>query len=138
MDLYAQNVMDHYHNPHNTGEINKPTVRHNELNASCGDSISVDLVITEQMVTDIKFKGSGCAISQAAISILTDYVKQKSVDEILALTDTEIKEMLGVPISYRREKCALLGLLAIKNAILTWQGQQVLQWYDISSELADE
>lgn len=132
MDLYAQNVMDHYKNPHNVGQLEDPSAEHREVNISCGDKISVNLLIEDDLLVDIKFIGSGCAISQASVSILTDFVKGKSLQEILDLTEQDIQQMLGVPISYRRTKCALLSLLTIKNAVLSFQGKDPLKWYDLA------
>lgn len=137
MDLYAQNVMDHYRNPRNTGTIETPTIHHQEANYSCGDKAAMDLVVESNILKDIKYIGSGCAISQAAISIMSEIIKGKSVDEIMDLKEEDIVNMLGVPIGYRRKKCALLGLLTLKNALLTMQGNENLKWYDLSDELVD-
>lgn len=138
MDLYAQNVMDHFKNPRNKGNLENPTIKHEEANYSCGDKISVDLKIENDALKDIRFDGNGCAISQAAISIMTEIILNKTIAEIMALKEEDVVAMLGVPVGYRRKKCALLGLLTIKNALLTMQGQENLKWYDLSEELMGE
>lgn len=138
MDLYAQNVMDHYKNPHNVGNLNDATVTHQEVNTSCGDEISIDLQIDGDFLVDVKFIGTGCAISQASISMMTDMVKSMELQKVLDLTEEDIQKMLGVPISYRRTKCALLSLLTIKNAILKHQVKDQLKWYDLAEGVDEE
>ena len=131
MDIYAQNIMDHYKNPRNSGVLEGATVHHAEANYSCGDQISLDLNIENDIVQDIKFQGGGCAISMAAISIISEYIKGKSVDDIMKLTEEDIHKHLGVPIGDRRKKCAGLNLLTIKNAILKYKGLDPLKWMDV-------
>lgn len=131
MDLYAQNVMDHFKNPRNKGSLENPTIKHEEANYSCGDKISVDLRIENDILKEIRFDGNGCAISQAAISIMTEIILNKTVKEIMAFKEEDIVAMLGVPVGYRRKKCALLGLLTLKNAILSSRGEALLRWIDL-------
>jgi nitrogen fixation NifU-like protein len=134
MDLYAQNIMDHYKNPRNKGVLDGANIIHAEANYSCGDSATVHVLIEDDIIKDIMFEGEGCAISQAGLSIVTGYVKGKSVKEIMRLGSDDIEQMLGVPIGERRKKCALLNLLTIKNAILKFQNggeRESLKWYDL-------
>lgn len=117
MNIYAQNIMDHYKNPRNKGVISNPDTSHHELNRSCGDDITVSIKLNGDVISDIKFTGSGCAISQAGISILSEKLLGKNKQEILKYDFEYLKKIFGVPISERRSKCALIGLLAIQNAI---------------------
>lgn len=116
--LMMDYLIDHYKNPHNYGEINEPEYSFEDGNPSCGDQIKITLNTNNGVIEDIKFKGKGCIISQAAASILTDMVKGKKVEEATKLTKEEMLENLLIPIGPMRLKCALLGLKVLKRAIL--------------------
>lgn len=130
MDLYGQNIMDHMKNPHHAGILPSPTTAYKEVNPYCGDEIEVFLEIQNDTVKDVSFQGQGCAISQAAISILTDELIGMSTKEILVWGEEQVQEMLGMQLTQRRKKCALLGLLATQNAILTKENKTLKTWRD--------
>lgn len=134
MDLYAQNVMDHYKNPRNYGGLSGPDIVHKEANYSCGDTLEVSLKIKDGILTDIGFTGGGCAISMAAMSIIGEYIKGKTIDEIMDMTEEDIHEHIGVPIGERRRKCAILNLLTIKNALLEYLHKDKMTWLDVIEE----
>lgn len=117
MDLYAQNIMDHYRHPHNYGVLKGADATQHEINDSCGDDISVSLKIKDQKIAAIKFTGHGCAISQAGISILSEALIGKKPATVAAYKFSDMEKFLGVPISERRHKCALIGLWAIQHAL---------------------
>lgn len=117
MDLYAQNILDHYKNPRNYGSIKDADVVSEENNYSCGDKINIDLKIRGEKLVDLKFNGSGCAISLAGMSILSEYIIGKTKKQILKLDLEDVKKYLGVPISQTRVKCAMIGLKAIQKGI---------------------
>ena len=117
MDMYAETILEHYKHPHNYGELPEKTIEHKEYNPLCGDSITMRLVIENDKVRDIKFVGRGCAISQAATSLITDEVKGKPIEEIKALKRQDMLDLLGVEISPARTKCAMLGIKTLKLTI---------------------
>ncbi len=117
MDIYAQNILDHNKNPENFGELRNPTVISEEYNPLCGDKIKIFIVIDEGSVIDIRFNGSGCAISQAATSMLTEKLIGKTVEEASAIGKEEILKLLGVELGPSRLKCALLGWQGVQNAL---------------------
>ena len=120
--IYQENILDHYKNPRNFGKINNASVHHHEYNPLCGDEIDLYLVIdNSKKIVDIKFYGKGCAISQASASMLTEQIKGKRIEEIEKLTKENILEMLGIPISPVRLKCALLSLDTLKNSVLIFE-----------------
>jgi len=120
--IYQENILDHYKNPRNFGKINNASVHHHEYNPLCGDEIDLYLVIdNSKKIVDIKFYGKGCAISQASASMLTEQIKGKRIEEIEKLTKEDILEMLGIPISPVRLKCALLSLDTLKNSVLIFE-----------------
>lgn len=128
MDMYAENILEHYKNPHNYGPLEKADVEHKEYNPLCGDSVTMRLVIEGNKIKEIKFVGRGCAISQASISLLTDEVKGKTIDEIKSMTRQDMIGLLGVEISPARMKCAMLGIKTLKLAIYEYlikQGQKI-------------
>lgn len=110
-------ILDHYKNPRNFGTLDDADFSYEEGIPSCGDVIRVDLKIKDNKLDDIKFSGTGCAISQASVSILTENVSGKEVGDIISLTDHDMLEALGGQVSPIRFKCALLGLTVLKKAL---------------------
>ena len=134
MDLYAQNIMDHYRHPRNVGQLDQAAAWRREANYSCGDIVEVWLDVRNGVVRDLKYQPEGCAISQAAISILSELIIGKTVAAVLAFTFYDLQQILGIVVSQRRKKCAILGLLAVQNAILTQQERPLRQWSDFYRE----
>lgn len=97
--------------------MDDPDSAHVAKNASCGDSYILYLRVKKDFITDASFSGVGCAISQAAASLLTERVQNKSLKEVQALTEEDVYALLGVPISIGREKCALLLFRALQEAV---------------------
>jgi nitrogen fixation NifU-like protein len=117
-DLYKENILDHYRNPRNAGALENPTHSHQEHNPFCGDVIRIDLHVNDENVIDqVAFEGKGCAISQASASMLTEMLKNKTVEEAKALGKAEILEALGIEIGPVRMKCALLSLKVLKAGL---------------------
>ncbi len=110
-------ILDHYKNPRNYGTIEDPDLSFEEGIPSCGDLIRLDLKLEGQKVKDVKFSGTGCAISQASVSILTELVSGKEIEEINVLSDQDMLNALGSRISPIRFNCALLGLNVLKKAL---------------------
>lgn len=117
MNIYAANIMDHYKHPRNKGRLLDTDISHHEINHSCGDDILISLDIDGSVIRQIKFDGHGCAISQAGISILSEDLIGKKTKDVLAYDFEYMKKLLGVPISERRHKCAMIGLWAIQRGI---------------------
>ncbi len=110
-------ILDHYKNPRNFGTIEDADFSYEEGIPSCGDVIRLDLKIRNNKLEDIKFSGTGCAISQASVSILTENVAGKEIEDVISLTDHDMLEALGGQVSPIRFKCALLGLTVLKKAL---------------------
>ena len=117
MDIYAQNILDRYKNPFHKDKKLDATVHNKEANHSCGDTVEIDLKIEDDKVTGYSFTGTGCAISMASADMLGDLIQDMTTEEILNLKKEDIYEMLGIEISLRRSKCALLSLMTIQNAL---------------------
>lgn len=116
-DIYREHILDHYRNPRNYGTIEDADISHEDTNPLCGDRVRIDLRIADGKIADIKFSGRGCAISQAAASILTEMVAGADLDEVRQLSADDLLDELGVPISPARVKCALLGLKVLKSGV---------------------
>jgi nitrogen fixation NifU-like protein len=117
-DFYRENILDHYRNPRNKGQLENPTHTHEEDNPLCGDVIRIDLHVNgEDVIDQVRFDGHGCAISQASASMLTEMLQGKSVEEARGLTKDDILEALGIEIGPVRLKCALLSLKVFKAGI---------------------
>lgn len=116
MDLYSENILDHYKNPLNFGTLENATVSVIEYNPLCGDKIQLDLIVKDNIIQQLAFSGNGCAISQAAMSMLSEKLAGTTLEEANKITNDDIYEMLGVPISPARVKCALLGICALRRA----------------------
>lgn len=117
MDLYSENILDHYQNPRNRGEIADRTTRVFENNPLCGDTIQMDLKIKNGTIENIAFIGNGCAISQSAMSMLGEEVKGKKISSLKKMKTDKVYNLLQVPISPGRVKCALLGYATLKHAL---------------------
>jgi len=115
--LYRDFILDHYRNPRNAGTIEDADASFEDINPLCGDKVRVDLRIRDGVVEDVKFKGRGCAISQASTSLLTEEIKGKTVADIDRIGKDEVLANLGINISAARLKCALLGLKVLKQAL---------------------
>ena len=115
--LYRDFILDHYRNPRNAGVLEDADASFEDLNPLCGDKVRIDLKIRDGAVEDVKFKGRGCAISQASTSLLTEAIKGKKIEEIERIGKDEVLANLGITISAARLKCALLGLKVLKQAL---------------------
>lgn len=116
-ELYRENILDHYKNPHNRGVLSSFNYAHQEVNPLCGDQLTVYLQVEHNRIAAASFEGSGCAISQAAASLFTDLIKNKRLAEIQHYGPWTIFDLLGVRISYTRSKCALLCLKTVQTMV---------------------
>jgi|SRR3989344_3327767 len=117
-DVYRENILDHFKNPHNFGKLEFCDIKCKEFNPTCGDEVEIFAKIHDSKITDAKFFGKGCAISQAAASMLTDKIKDMSLEEVKKLTKEDIMNMLGIKLGIVRQKCGLLCLNALLKGLL--------------------
>lgn len=118
MNIYQDVILEHYRHPHNKGKINHPDKAILTNNPLCGDKIEMMVIYDKDKVKEIKFAGEGCVISQASASMLTDYAKNKSKQELKKLNAKFIIEMLGIELGVNRIKCAVLPLEALQKLFL--------------------
>jgi len=117
MDYYREYILDHYRNPRNYGTIERPDIHSEDSNPLCGDQLSMDLVVEDDRVTAVRFQGRGCAISQAAASMLSEMIEGKRVEEVVQLGKDAVLDELGIPISPARTKCAFLSLRVLHRGL---------------------
>jgi nitrogen fixation NifU-like protein len=128
-DFYKEYILDHYRNPRNFGMLDAPDATAEDLNPLCGDRIRFDLQIdADGRVSDVKFSGKGCAISQASASMLSESLKGEKLEDVARLSQERVLENVGIGISPARMKCAMLGLKVVKSAALgeiaTWPDEE--------------
>lgn len=116
MNIYQDIILDHYHHPHNQGVLSGKSVE--VSNPLCGDKIIMTISFEKNKVKEIKFQGEGCVISTASSSLLTDYVKDKSKQELKKLDSKFIIKMLGIDLGMNRIKCAVLPLEALHKLLV--------------------
>ena len=123
--MYRQQILDHYKNPRNYGEMADPDFSHVGENPSCGDTIKVDVKLADddETIEEVSFTGDGCAISQAAASLLTKKLPGTSIEELQAMDTDDITEMLGVEISPMRIKCAVLARQVAQDGAKLYRGE---------------
>ena len=117
-DFYRDFILDHYRNPRNFGHLETPSASAEDLNPLCGDQIRVELEVSDGVVKDVRWKGKGCAISQASASMLSETVKGMKVEDVAKLSKEVVLENVGIGISPTRMKCAMLGLRVLKSAAI--------------------
>jgi len=125
-DIYREIILDYYRNPRNYGKIENPDISKRDSNPLCGDELEMHINIKDNKVSDVKFTGKGCAISQASASMLTELIMGKDFDYVKKLTKDDILENLGLPdLGPARIKCALLSLKVLKYGIYSYLSEKL-------------
>jgi len=125
-DMYKEIILDYYKNPRNRGTIESPDAKAKDSNPLCGDVVEMQLKFKDGKVSDIKFNGDGCAISQASASMLTEVAMGKSIEDVRKIDKTVLLENLGSPnLGAVRIKCALLPLKVMKTAVYDYLGEKI-------------
>jgi nitrogen fixation NifU-like protein len=117
--MYREVILDHYKNPRNYGPMEDADAHAEGQNPLCGDEVSISVKFGKdgETIEGIGFEGRGCAISQAATSMLTGIVKGRKAQDVAALPKEELLEEIGIPLTPIRLKCAILGLGVLKVAL---------------------
>lgn len=134
-NLYSEIIMEHNTSTHNKGDLDNPTVSERGYNPSCGDDLNIEFILEDEKIKDAKFKGYGCAISQASTSIMIDLVKGLTLDQARDIADIFLNmiqknasdeeiEKLEEAIAFQnisnmpaRVKCAVLPWHTLKQAL---------------------
>ena len=137
--MYREVILDHYKSPRGHGLIENADAQAEGQNPLCGDevTISVKFAADGETIESIGFEGRGCAISQAATSMLTELVRGRTASEVAVLPKEELLEEIGIPLTPIRLKCAILGLGVLKVALHKAKGTPLPQeWQGMGDDLS--
>ena len=131
-DLYRDILLDHYRNPRHKGTLDAPTCAADGSNPLCGDQIHLDVELDHDRLDSVRFTGTGCSISQASASMMTEYVSGKTMQEAERAIDDfqrmmiegaapddfgDIEALVGVAKFPARVKCASLAWKTLREAL---------------------
>jgi nitrogen fixation protein NifU and related proteins len=118
-DMYQERILQHYRNPKNFGQLDHPDLSAEESNPLCGDHIRVDIQLdpSKQKVAEIRFSGDGCAISVASASMLMAKLAGQPLADVAKVTRDDVLQLVAIPLSPVRVKCALTGFAALGRAL---------------------
>ncbi len=115
--MYQEELMDHYQHPRHRGILTNADFDSGQFNPSCGDAVSMQGNIENDIVVAIAFEGKGCVISQATASMLAEFALNKHLDDIMLFETDNLLTLIKIPLGPTRLKCALLALHALKEGI---------------------
>jgi nitrogen fixation NifU-like protein len=136
-ELYRELILDHYKNPRHHGRIEDADAFAEGQNPLCGDEVSISLRFGADgdTIDDVAFEGRGCAISQAATSMLTEMVKGRRASEVATMPKEELLDEVGIPLTPVRLKCAILGLGVLKVALHKSKGTPLPEEWGAGGDL---
>lgn len=124
-NMYREYILDHGTNPRNRGVLTPADIDHEEKNHLCGDRLRLTIQFdADHRIAALNWDGEGCVISQATASMLSEDLIGQTVNDLASLTRQDVLDLLGIPLTMNREKCALLSLRVIKTALFgveEWQ-----------------
>ena len=135
--LYREIILDHYKNPRGHGVMENADASAEGENPLCGDEVSIYVAFADdgETIDEVKFSGRGCAISQAATSMLTEMVQGRTATDVAAMPKEQLLDELGIPLTPVRLKCAILGLTTLKLALHKGKGTPLPSGLDGVEEL---
>ncbi len=123
--MYSDIILEYYRHPVNFGKLENPDIHSHDTNPLCGDELDIFIKLQNGKIKEIKFSGKGCAISQASASMLTELAEGKSLEEAKSMTKKDVLDLLKIPISHARIKCALLSLKVLKLGVYKHLGEKI-------------
>lgn len=140
MDLYQEVILDHNRQPRNFGDLPEADHKARGHNPLCGDQLNVYLTLADDVITDVRFDGSGCAISKASASLMTEAVKGRTLAEAETLFEGFHELLTGDP-SVRGEASADLGKLAVFEGVRAFPVRvkcATLAWHTLQAALSGD
>ncbi|MBI1919128.1 iron-sulfur cluster assembly scaffold protein [Candidatus Microgenomates bacterium] len=117
VNLYREEILEHYQEPHNFGKLEKADSHSRQSNPLCGDDIEMFVKFKNGVIGNVRFEGRGCAICMAGASMLTEYALGKSKAQLTKFSENDMLKMLGIKVSETRRKCAMLALAVLKDCL---------------------
>ena len=135
--MYREVILDHYKNPRGHGPLEDADVSAEGMNPLCGDQVAVAVAFGDDgdTIRDVRFEGRGCAISQAATSMLMEMVKGRKASEVAAMPKEQLLDEVGIPLTPVRLKCAILGLGVLKVALNKAKGTPLPEEWTSAGDL---
>ena len=124
-EIYKEVILDYYRHPRNFGTLPHPDMISHDVNTSCGDEVTMQVLVKDDRIGNIRFTGKGCAICIASSSMLTEHALGKTLDEVSRFTKDDVLNLISIPISCVRLKCALLGLKVLKLGVYQFLGKKL-------------
>jgi nitrogen fixation NifU-like protein len=112
--IFPGKVLDHSMNPRNRGVLDPADYSYEDAGSVCGDEVRIDVRVKGDRVAEVAFSGRGCAVSQAAASVLTELIATMTLDDVESLTEDDLLAAIGVPLTPARLECALLSLSVLR------------------------
>lgn len=122
-EMYQEIILDYYRRPRNFGVLPHPDIVSQDSNTSCGDEITMQVLVKDNRIGNIRFTGKGCAICMASSSMLTEFALGKPLDEVAKFNKEVVLKLISIPISCMRLKCALLGLKVLRLGVCQYLGK---------------
>lgn len=123
-ELYREDILEHYKNPENFGALDPCTFDHEGENPLCGDVLEISVRLDEDdRIEAARFEGQGCAISQASTDIFLSRIEDAPIEDVLAMDEDELVEMLGIDVPPLRVKCAVLPLVTVQDGAKIHRGE---------------
>lgn len=117
-EIYQEHILEHYECPYHRGRLEHPTMQHSDKNPLCGDVVELQLQVDQHdRITQAYFEGQGCAISQAAASMLCEQIEGKTLAEVRQMQAQDMLGLLKVRLTPSRQKCGLLGFKVLKTMV---------------------
>lgn len=123
MSFYREKILDHYKNPRNAGVLQDADCVYHLDNPLCGDSVDVFIKLRDNSIEEVRFQAEGCAISIAAMSMLSEKIKWMTRAAVLKMSEDDIIALLGISLTVSRIKCGMLGLSAVQSALKKYGNQ---------------
>ncbi len=116
-DLFRETILEHHRHPRCHGSLPSPDVTYEDSNPLCGDRVRIDVNLRDGRIAEVRWSGHGCSISQASASMLCERIEGQPLEDVKALTRTDICDMLGIELGPVRLKCAMLALKTLKAGV---------------------
>jgi nitrogen fixation NifU-like protein len=115
--LALEHILEHQRHPRCRGILAQPDHSYEDTNPLCGDRVRIDVRVAEDRVAEVRWSGQGCAISQAAASMLCEHIEGMPLAEVKAIGREQVIELVGLELGPVRSKCAMLALKTLKAGL---------------------